>query len=77
MSEILDDSHGFKPLRHDVKGLRQVYVDKLFVLFFKIVKSENKVIFWDFMILFLTGKKKIRSLSEIYSSKSLVFSFSS
>jgi YafQ family addiction module toxin component len=48
MSEILDNPHRFKPLRHDMKGLRRVHIDKSFVLVFEIVEPENKVIFWDF-----------------------------
>jgi YafQ family addiction module toxin component len=48
MSEILDDPHRFKPLRHDMKGLRRVHIDRSFVLVFEIVESENKVIFRDF-----------------------------
>lgn len=48
MREILDDPHRFKPLRHDMKGLRRVHIDKSFVLVFEIIEPENKVIFWDF-----------------------------
>lgn len=47
MSEILDNPYHFKPLRHDMKGLRRVHIDKSFVLVFEIVESENKVLFWD------------------------------
>jgi YafQ family addiction module toxin component len=48
MSEILDDPHHYKPLQHDIKGLRRVHIDKSFVLVFEIIEAENKVIFLDF-----------------------------
>ena len=48
MSEILNDPHHYKPLQHDMKGLRRVHIDKSFVLVFEIFEEENKVIFVDF-----------------------------
>ncbi|VVB85544.1 Uncharacterised protein [uncultured archaeon] len=48
MSEILKDPHHYKPLQHDMKGLRRVHIDKSFVLVFEIIESETKVIFLDF-----------------------------
>ncbi len=48
MGEILNDPQRYKPLQHDMKGLRRVHIDKSFVLVFEIIESENKVIFWDF-----------------------------
>ncbi len=48
MSEILNDPHHYKPLHHDMKGMRRVHIDKSFVLVFEIVESENKLIFLDF-----------------------------
>ena len=48
MSEILENPHHYKPLQHDIKGLRRVHIDKSFVLGFEIIEPENKVIFIDF-----------------------------
>jgi YafQ family addiction module toxin component len=48
MGEILDDPYHYKPLQHDMKGLRRVHIDKSFVLVFEIIEVENKVIFLDF-----------------------------
>ncbi|TFH43042.1 MAG: type II toxin-antitoxin system mRNA interferase toxin, RelE/StbE family [ANME-2 cluster archaeon] len=48
MSEILENPQHYKPLQHDMKGLRRVHIDKSFVLVFEIVENENKVIFLDF-----------------------------
>lgn len=48
MSEILENPHHYKPLQHDMKGMRRVHIDKSFVLVFEIVENENKVIFIDF-----------------------------
>lgn len=48
MGEIINDPYHYKPLQHDMKGLRRVHIDKSFVIVFEIVESENKVIFWDF-----------------------------
>lgn len=48
MSEILDNPNHFKPLQHEMKGLRRVHIDKSFVLVFEIIETEKKVIFQDF-----------------------------
>ena len=48
MSEILENPQHYKPLQHDMKGLRRVHIDKSFVLVFEIVENEKKVIFMDF-----------------------------
>jgi YafQ family addiction module toxin component len=47
MGDIINDPYHYKPLQHDMKGLRRVHIDKSFVLIFEINESENKVIFWD------------------------------
>jgi len=47
MGEIINFPQHYKPLQHDMKGLRRVHIDKSFVLVFEIIESENKVIFWD------------------------------
>lgn len=48
MGEILDNPHHYKPLQHEMKGLRRVHIDKSFVIVFEIIDAENKVIFLDF-----------------------------
>lgn len=48
MSEILDNPPHFKPLQHEMKGLRRVHIDKSFVLVYEIIEADNKVIFLDF-----------------------------
>ena len=48
MSEILDNPNHFKPLQHEMKGLRRVHIDKSFVLVYEIIEADNKVIFLDF-----------------------------
>jgi YafQ family addiction module toxin component len=47
MSEILSNPHHYKPLSHDMKGLRRVHIDKSFVLIYEIIEDENKIIFLD------------------------------
>jgi YafQ family addiction module toxin component len=42
MSEILDNPQHYKPLHHDMKGLRRVHIDKSFVLIFEIVETKKK-----------------------------------
>jgi YafQ family addiction module toxin component len=41
--EILDNPQHYKPLRHDLKGLRRVHLEKSFVLVFE-VDEKNKVV---------------------------------
>ena len=41
--EILENPMHFKPLRHDLKGLRRVHLEKSFVLVFE-VDEENKAV---------------------------------
>ena len=41
--EILDNPQRYKPLRHDLKGLRRVHLEKSFVLVFE-VDEKNKVV---------------------------------
>ncbi len=48
MSEILNNPYHYKPLQHEMHGLRRVHIDKSFVLVFEIIEAENKVIFLDF-----------------------------
>lgn len=43
--EIKENPEHYKPLRHDLSGLRRVHVGGSFVLVFGIV--ENKIIFLD------------------------------
>jgi len=47
MGEILRNPHHYKPLSHNMKGMRRVHVGKSFVLVFEIIEEENKVIFLD------------------------------
>ncbi len=47
MGEIITDPYHYKPLQHNMKGLRRVHIEKSFVLVFEINEYENKVIFWD------------------------------
>ena len=48
MKEILVNPHHFKPLQHEMKGVRRVHIDKSFVLVYEVIEADNKVIFWDF-----------------------------
>lgn len=46
--EIQNDPYHFKPLRHDLKGIRRVHIRKSFVLVYEIIESENAVRLLDF-----------------------------
>jgi len=46
--EIQTNPYHFKPLRHDLKGIRRVHIRKSFVLIFEIVESEKAVKLLDF-----------------------------
>lgn len=46
--EIQNDPYHFKPLRHDLKGIRRVHIRKSFVLVYEIVESEKAVRLLDF-----------------------------
>jgi YafQ family addiction module toxin component len=41
--EILENPMHYKPLRHDLKGLRRVHLEKSFVLVFE-VDEENRAV---------------------------------
>lgn len=45
---IKENPEHYKPLRHDMKGLRRVHIMKSFVLIFRIDYASNKIIFEDF-----------------------------
>ncbi len=47
MGEILRNPYHYKPLSHNMKGMRRVHIGKSFVLVFEIIEEENKVIFLD------------------------------
>jgi len=46
--EIQNDPYHFKPLRHDLKGIRRVHIKKSFVLIYEILESEKTVRLLDF-----------------------------
>lgn len=46
--EILDNPYHFKPLRHDLKGIRRVHILRSFVLIFEIIESEKAVRLLDY-----------------------------
>lgn len=46
--EILENPYHFKPLRHDLKGIRRVHILRSFVLIFEIIESEKAVRLLDF-----------------------------
>ena len=46
--EIQSHPYHFKPLRHDLKGLRRVHINKSFVLIYEIIESEKAVRLLDF-----------------------------
>lgn len=46
--EIQINPYRFKPLRHDLKGLRRVHINKSFVLIYEIIESEKAVRLLDF-----------------------------
>ncbi len=50
MQEILtcEDVNHYKNLRKPLQHLKRVHVDSSFVLTFRYIKSENKVVFYDF-----------------------------
>jgi len=46
--EIQNNPYHFKPLRHDLKGIRRVHIRKSFVLIYEIVEAEKAVKLLDF-----------------------------
>ncbi|GAB7014913.1 type II toxin-antitoxin system RelE family toxin [Methanogenium cariaci] len=46
--EIQINPYHFKPLRHDLKGMRRVHINKSFVLIYEIIESEKAVRLLDF-----------------------------
>jgi YafQ family addiction module toxin component len=47
VEEIIKNPYHYKPLRHDLKGLRRVHLEKSFVLVFEIDEKEKMVRFLD------------------------------
>ena len=47
IAEISGNPQHYKPLRHDLKGLRRVHIGH-FVLVFRIIEADKKVRFLDF-----------------------------
>lgn len=47
IEEIMENPHRYKPLRHDLKGLRRVHLKKSFVLVFELDEEEKIVRFLD------------------------------
>jgi len=47
ISEILNDPHHYKPLKHDLKGFYRVHIEKSFVLIFSVEENSNIVKFID------------------------------
>ncbi|NQE46606.1 hypothetical protein C5S31_11355 [ANME-1 cluster archaeon GoMg2] len=47
IEEIINNPFHYKPLKHDLKGLRRVHLVKSFVLVFDIDEEEKKVRFLD------------------------------
>lgn len=56
--EILKNPMHYKPLRHDLKGLRRVHLEKSFVLVFEVDEENESVKLID-----------LRHHDEIYSRK--------
>ena len=48
VKEIQKNPYHFKPLRHDMKGIRRVHINKSFVLIFEIIEKEKAVRLLDF-----------------------------
>lgn len=48
IEQILENPYGFKPLRSDMKGYREVHVDKHFVLVYSIDEERKVVIIKDY-----------------------------
>lgn len=48
IEEIPHFPHHYKPLRHDLKGVRRVHIDTSFVLVFRIIEETKTVFFLDF-----------------------------
>jgi len=44
---IIKNPYHYKPLRHDLKGLKRVHLEKSFVLVFEIDEEEKMVRFLD------------------------------
>ena len=44
---IIEKPHRYKPLRHDLKGLKRVHLEKSFVLVFEVDEEEKMVRFLD------------------------------
>ena len=47
IEEIIENPHRYKPLKHDLKGLRRVHLEKSFVLVFEIDEDGKIVKFLD------------------------------
>lgn len=47
IKKIIKNPYHYKPLRHDLKGLRRVHLEKSFVLVFEIDEKEKMVRFLD------------------------------
>ena len=48
VGEIQKNPYHFKPLRHDLKGIKRVHINKSFVLIYEIIESEKAVRLLDF-----------------------------
>lgn len=48
IEQILENPYRFKPLRSDMKGYREVHVDKHFVLVYSIDEERKVVIIKDY-----------------------------
>ncbi|WP_048152889.1 type II toxin-antitoxin system RelE family toxin [Methanolacinia paynteri] len=48
VKEIQKNPYHFKPLRHDLKGIRRVHINRSFVLIYEIIEPENAVRLLDF-----------------------------
>ena len=47
IERILRNPHHYKPLRHDLKGLRRVHIGKSYVLIFEIDETTKTIRFLD------------------------------
>ena len=47
IEEIIENPRHYKPLRHDLKGLRRVHLEKSFVLVFEIDEEKKVTRFLD------------------------------
>lgn len=48
VKEIQSNPYHFKPLRHDLKGIRRVHIRRSFVLVYEIVEPKKAVRLLDF-----------------------------